>query len=157
MFHFSVRTYFMRTIIPQILLLLGISSLCGAVAGMVHPPRLKRDVAGAPVAVQQAHRVTLEEVLSWKQPVLWIDARGAYELYEHEHMPGALYLIDEGWEQLLPAVQEAYRPGMRVVVYCDGAGCYASDRVALRLRSELGWSDVYVLDGGWDAWQEHVR
>ena len=44
-------------------------------------------------------------------------------------------------------------PIRRVVVYCDGGGCEASRHVADRLRDKLGMKSVFVLKGGWPAWQ----
>jgi hypothetical protein len=38
------------------------------------------------------------------------------------------------------------------VVYCSSLSCNASREVARRLRREAQLPDVFVLEGGWEAW-----
>jgi rhodanese-related sulfurtransferase len=112
-----------------------------------HPrsPPWSRDQALVP-------EVAWATVHDWPGQVLFIDARSA-AAYERQHIPSALSLrTGEGWDSLFRTVVAAWRPGARVVVYCDDKGCEASQAVARRLRRELGVSDVYVLKGGWSAW-----
>jgi 3-mercaptopyruvate sulfurtransferase SseA len=146
----------LRTI-QHITILLAISSVCAAATTLIRPihapVRLETSPPLVLAKIQSSLHVSLKQVRQWDEPVLWIDARGSFELYEQDHIPGALYLVEEGWDHLLPYVTAAYQPTMRVVVYCDGSGCLASDRVAMRLRNQLGWEHVSVLGGGWDAWQ----
>ena len=97
--------------------------------------------------------VTWSQVAGGTEPVLWIDAR-AETAFASGHVPGALSLSEAEWEQGLPAVVKAWRPGVKVVVYCDDRGCEASQSVARRLRRELGLGDIFVLKGGWRAWLE---
>ena len=99
--------------------------------------------------------VTLAVVRHWPE-VLWVDARGA-AAYEREHVPGALNLSAGAWEQQVGNVVAAWKPELRVVVYCDGHLCQASREVAQRLRDELGLTEVHVLTGGWDTWTEAQR
>ena len=40
------------------------------------------------------------------------------------------------------------------VVYCSSLSCNASREVARRLRKEAQLSDVFVLEGGWEAWMK---
>jgi rhodanese-related sulfurtransferase len=93
----------------------------------------------------------LTTVLGWRGNVLWVDARSLEE-YEAEHVPGALLLNLESWDQLLPKFLDQWVPGKRVVVYCSAATCELSHEVAERLRKN-GISSVYVLKGGWEAWK----
>ncbi len=44
----------------------------------------------------------LPTVLAWGKDVLWVDARPAEE-YHLEHVPGAILLNLEGWDQLFPS------------------------------------------------------
>ena len=92
-------------------------------------------------------------VQDWRASVLFVDARSV-DAYRRQHIPGALSLGERGWEGLLQAVVAAWRPGGRVVAYCDDRGCDASQAIARRLRRELGVNDVFVLKGGWSAWLE---
>lgn len=84
--------------------------------------------------------------------VLWVDARRA-DAFAAGHIPGAVPLREDAWEDLLPGFIEAWRPGRHVVVYCDGGGCAAARSVADRLRREFALDDVVYLEGGWEAWQ----
>jgi rhodanese-related sulfurtransferase len=96
--------------------------------------------------------VTLAMVHEWGDHVLWVDAR-ARAKYEHEHIPGAVLLNEDEWNNLFGAFSDAWDPDKIVVVYCDGRTCDASHAVAERLRKELQNQNVYVLKGGWSAWQ----
>jgi rhodanese-related sulfurtransferase len=93
----------------------------------------------------------LSTVLAWRENVLWVDARPIEE-YELEHVPGALPLNLENWDQLFPKFLDQWVPGQRVVVYCSAATCELSHEVAERLRKN-SISPVSVLKGGWEAWR----
>jgi rhodanese-related sulfurtransferase len=93
----------------------------------------------------------LSTVLAWRENVLWVDARSMEE-YEAEHVPGALLLNLENWDQLFPKFLDQWVPGKRVVVYCSAATCELSREVAERLRKN-SISPVFVLKGGWEAWK----
>jgi rhodanese-related sulfurtransferase len=93
----------------------------------------------------------LQTVLAWGSDVLWIDARSSKE-YEAEHVPGAILLNLEDWEQLFPRFLDHWRPEEKVVVYCSSTACELSHEVAERLKTN-GISPVYVLKGGWEAWK----
>lgn len=81
---------------------------------------------------------------------LWIDARSA-SAYQEAHIPGALPLNLDAWDEQIEAVMLQWLPGVPVVVYCDSRACGASHDVAERLRTQYGFSDVRVLHGGWAA------
>lgn len=103
--------------------------------------------------------VTAEETQAWlaggnKRDVLWIDARPA-AAFERGHVPGAVLLNEDEWSARLPDALGRWNAGTRVVVYCDGGDCHASERVAARLR-DAGIAPVDVLRGGWPAWQQAV-
>ena len=95
--------------------------------------------------------VELQTVLAWGSEVLWVDARSSKE-YEAEHVPGAILLNLEDWEQLFPRFVDQWRPEQKVVVYCSSTACELSHEVAERLKAN-GISPVYVLKGGWEAWK----
>ena len=82
--------------------------------------------------------------------VLWIDAREPSE-YARAHLPGALNLSETAWEAALPDVIAAWLPEQRVVVYCGGASCRASQGTSRRLRRELGVAQIVILRDGWPA------
>jgi rhodanese-related sulfurtransferase len=93
----------------------------------------------------------LPTILAWGQNVLWVDARSADE-YANEHVPGAILLNLESWDQLFPMFLDRWSPEKKVVVYCSATTCELSREVAERLRKS-GISSVFVLHGGWEVWK----
>jgi len=87
----------------------------------------------------------------WRGTLVLVDARKAKD-YEREHIPEALWLNEAEWDRGFAAVVRRWRPGDRIVVYCDKDSCDSSQAVAQRLRREMGIEQVYVLKGGWTAW-----
>ncbi|MDD2764129.1 MAG: rhodanese-like domain-containing protein [Opitutaceae bacterium] len=102
------------------------------------------------IMIPEAAWSTIQE---WRDPVLLIDARSAAD-FSRDHIPGALPLSESQWEEQLPTVIQAWRPGARVVVYCANPGCGTSQSAGRRLRRELGSNTIFVLKGGWSAWLE---
>jgi rhodanese-related sulfurtransferase len=92
----------------------------------------------------------LETVLGWGKTVLWVDARSPRE-YDADHVPGAILLNLEDWDTLFPSFLEHWQPDEKVVVYCSSTACQLSHEVAQRLK-QTGIPQVFVLKGGWDAW-----
>jgi rhodanese-related sulfurtransferase len=101
--------------------------------------------------VAGSEMVTVAQARSWGDNAIWIDARPAEE-FEQKHVPGAVSLNEDRWNELLPQVLTAWSPEKRVVVYCSSESCGASREVARRLREEAGLKNVFVLEGGWEAW-----
>lgn len=95
--------------------------------------------------------VLLSEIGRWASPPLWVDARQRTD-YEKQHIPGAILLNEDAWNELVPGFLASWRPGMKVVVYCDSAKCDASKDVARRLERELNLPEIFVLKGGWSSW-----
>jgi rhodanese-related sulfurtransferase len=96
--------------------------------------------------------VRLATVLDWEES-LWLDARSRLE-FDQGHVPGALLLNEDDWEELFLDVVMSWSPDQRIVVYCGGSQCEASTRVAERLRADLGAAEVFVLKGGWTEWRK---
>ena len=128
--------------------LLLIALLPAVVAATLHPrkPAWSREQMAEP-------EITMAQVAHWEGRVLWVDARPEAE-YQRQHAPGAVWLAEERWEQQLPEFLRAWRPGLRVVVYCNDTGCALSQSVARRLRRETSIDGIFVLKGGWTAWRE---
>ncbi|PYK70292.1 MAG: hypothetical protein DME44_11890 [Verrucomicrobia bacterium] len=95
--------------------------------------------------------VTVEQARSWGDNVIWVDARPDNE-FERDHIPGAILLNEDSWNELLPQFLGQWSPEKRVVVYCSAQSCNASREVAKRLRDEAQLKNVFVLDGGWEGW-----
>lgn len=137
-----------RSLLRDAALLLLLALVPALLTGWLHP---KRPVwAWSKPVVEQ---VELDAIVRWTTPVIWVDAR-AVSAYEKQHIPGAVPLNETDWERLLPGFLEAWRPGVKVVIYCDTQACNASEEVARRLHRELNLEEVFVLKGGWATWQQ---
>lgn len=89
----------------------------------------------------------LDVALNAGEAVTVIDARSA-EAYGREHLPGAISLPHR---QMNEETTRNIRRDSLVVTYCDGIGCNASTKGALRML-ELGFC-VRELIGGLDWWK----
>jgi rhodanese-related sulfurtransferase len=133
-------------VIRQALFILLVALIPASLTAMFHPRR--------PPWTQEIlapGEEMLSTVLAWRENVLWVDARSTEE-YEADHVPGALHLNLENWDELFPKFLDQWVPGKRVVVYCSAATCELSREVAERLRKN-DISSVFVLKGGWETWK----
>ncbi len=89
----------------------------------------------------------LYEALERGEPIVVVDGRSA-EAYAHEHIPGAVSLPHR---EIGPESTESLDTSKRYVCYCDGIGCNASTKTAMKLL-ELGF-EVRELIGGLDWWK----
>ncbi len=83
---------------------------------------------------------------------LILDARPSV-FFEQGHVPGALNLARDDFAhdygRLSPVLKAAGdRP---IIVYCSGGECHDSRLVANALLT-LGFGNVSIFTGGWDAW-----
>lgn len=95
--------------------------------------------------------VTVDQARSWGDSATWVDARPSDE-FERDHVPGAILLNEDSWNELLPQFLAQWSPDKTVVVYCSAQSCNAAAEVARRLREEAGLTNVFVLQGGWEEW-----
>jgi len=101
--------------------------------------------------------VNVEQAQRWGDSVLWVDARPTEE-FDHDHIPGAILLNEDSWNELLPQFLGQWSPEKKVIVYCSAQSCNAAAEVARRLREEAQLKDnegkncVFVLEGGWEEW-----
>ena len=101
--------------------------------------------------IPASEMVTVEGARSWGSDAQWVDARPD-EDYARDHVPGALPLNEDRWNELLAQFLSAWSPEKKVVVYCSAQSCNAAREVAHRLRSEAQLKNVFVLEGGWEEW-----
>jgi len=107
-------------------------------------------------AISASELVTVDQARSWGDNVIWVDARPDNE-FERDHIPGAILLNEDRWNELLPQFLGQWSPEKQVVVYCSAQSCNASREVAKRLREEAQLKDVFVLGGGWEEWLNNKR
>ena len=107
-------------------------------------------------AIPPSELVTVDQARAWGENVTWVDARPDEE-FARDHVPGALSLNEDRWNELLPQFLAAWSPGKKVVVYCSAESCDLAREVTERLRKEAQLPDVFVLEGGWEAWVKKNR
>ena len=89
----------------------------------------------------------LYEALGNDEPIVVVDGRSA-DAYAHEHILGAVSLPHR---EISAKSTESLDRSKRYVCYCDGIGCNASTKTALKLL-KLGF-EVRELIGGLDWWK----
>ena len=89
----------------------------------------------------------VHEALGKGEPVVVVDGRSA-EAYAREHIPGAVNLPHR---EITAESTEHLDRSKLYVCYCDGIGCNASTKTALKLLT-LGFQ-VRELMGGLDWWK----
>jgi len=140
-----------KSLLRQSLLLIALAFLPGVGQALYYREKVSWQ---SPVAASEM--VSLEQAQSWGDGALWIDAR-PQEDFEREHVPGALLLNEDRWNELLPQMLATWSPEKRVVVYCSSESCGSSREIARRLREEARLPKVFVLGGGWEAWVKRKK
>jgi rhodanese-related sulfurtransferase len=142
----------MKAVVVQAVVLTALSGVAGLASYRWHPAapalylHLETRVAEGELTIAQV------QALEQSSGVLWVDARVRSE-YEKAHVPGAVLLNEQEWEQLMfESVEILSRNEKPIVIYCDAQRCDASHRLAEKLR-DLGQPEVHVLAGGWNAWK----
>ncbi len=111
-------------------------------------------VVAPPFKIAPAATVGLDQFRSAveRKSALILDARPSV-FFEQGHVPGALSLprddFARDYQHLSPSLKAA--TDKPIIVYCAGGECHDSRLVANALLS-LGFSNVSVFTGGWDAW-----
>ena len=141
----------MRGPVRQALLLLGLAFL----PAIVQAVYLRTTVSWNEPALAEGE-VRLTQARDWGDTVIWVDARPD-EQFQRDHIPLAVQLHEDRWDELLPQFLEKWSPDKRVVVYCSTLNCAASHEVARRLKEQAGLPNVFVLNGGWEAWLEAMK
>ena len=137
----------MRSSLIRQILILAALALAPGVGGAIY----FRQKISWQSSIPPSELVTVDQARTWAGNVIWVDARPDEE-FARDHVPGALSLNEDRWNELLPQFLAVWSPGKKVVVYCSSLSCNASREVARRLRKEAQLSNVFVLEGGWEAW-----
>jgi rhodanese-related sulfurtransferase len=110
-----------------------------------------RDKVSWQSPIPASESVTVAQARAWGANTVWLDARPDEE-FARDHVPGALSLNEDHWNELFPQFLATWSPEKKVVVYCSSQNCNASREVARKLRNEAQLKDVFVLQGGWEEW-----
>ena len=103
--------------------------------------------------IPDSELATVDQARAWGANAIWVDARPDEE-FARDHVPGALSLNEDRWNELIGPFLATWTPDRKVVVYCSSQGCNASREVAHRLRNQTQppIQNVFVLEGGWEEW-----
>ena len=101
--------------------------------------------------IPASEMITVTQARAWGGNAIWVDARPDEE-FARDHVPGALSLNEDRWNELLPQFLAAWSPEKKIVIYCSSQSCNASREVAHRLRNEAQLPNVFVLKCGWEEW-----
>jgi len=140
-----------KSLLRQTLLLLGLALLPGIGQAFYY-----RDKVSWQAPIAASDMVSVVRAREWAGNVIWVDARPKEE-FEREHVPNAVLLNEDLWNELLPQMLATWSPEKRVIVYCSSESCGASREVARRLREEAQLKNVFVLEGGWEAWRAGAK
>ena len=105
------------------------------------------------IADSPSEMATVDQARAWGETTIWVDARPDEE-FARDHVPGALSLNEDRWNELIGPFLATWTPDKKVIVYCSSQSCNASREVARRLRNQTQppIQNVFVLEGGWEEW-----
>jgi rhodanese-related sulfurtransferase len=135
-----------RTLLRQALIVVALALVPGIGQALYF-----RDKVSWRSSIPSSEMVTVQQARAWGESAIWVDARPDEE-FARDHVPGAFSLSEDRWNALLPQFLAAWSPEKKVVVYCSAESCNAAREVARRLRKEAQLPNVFVLEGGWEAW-----
>ena len=141
----------MRAIARQVAAL-----LCLALLPAIAQALYLRNKVSWQTPIAASEMINVRDALALGERAMWVDARPDAE-FEAEHVPGAVQLNEDRFNEVLPQVLQVWSPEKKLVVYCSSQACGASREVARRLRKEAGLTNVFVLEGGWEAWLAQKR
>ncbi len=98
--------------------------------------------------------ITLTQAMTYFQThnTIFLDARLEGD-YKAGHIPKALNLPFEEFEQYYPETEPLLSRGENIITYCDGTECEASLFLA-RILKERGFKNLKIFFGGWTEWNK---
>ncbi|MCB1275656.1 rhodanese-like domain-containing protein [Prosthecobacter sp.] len=145
----------MRSAIRQAAVLIFLAATAACATYAWHPRAPALYLVQEPLRDDEVSMQVIEE--RWQGRVLWIDAR-IQEQYDAEHVPGALLLNEQHFEEQLFSYLDILQANSKpIILYCNAAKCDASRKILERLKQTLPIENAFVLKGGWNAWKEAQR
>jgi rhodanese-related sulfurtransferase len=115
---------------------------------MKHTPRFLRIVDAARARIRELGIAQVKQMIDAGERFELVDVREESE-WANGHLPGAQHLskgiIERDIETRYPDL------GTKLVLYCGGG--FRSALAADNLR-QMGYENVYSMDGGWRQWTE---
>lgn len=101
--------------------------------------------------------VTVQD--DWQGDVLWIDARGRKP--GKELVDGALEIsethLTEDLGKTAQLIFKANNESQKVVIFCETDACGSSKYVRGKILENMLHQEVYILHGGWKAYQAGMK
>jgi len=72
-------------------------------------------------AIAPSEMVTVEQARGWGDSAIWVDARPDDE-FANDHVPGAISLNEDRWNELLPQFLAVWVPGKKIASTATPAG-----------------------------------
>jgi rhodanese-related sulfurtransferase len=140
--------------LPRQALILAALSLLPGVGQAIY----FRDKISWQSSIPPSEMVSVDQAREWGDATIWIDARPD-DQFARDHVPGAILLNEDRWNELFPQFSAAWSPEKKVIVYCSAQSCDLAREVAERLRktTQPPMENVFVLEGGWEAWLKRNR
>ena len=98
--------------------------------------------------------ISLGQAMTYFQThnTIFLDARLEPD-YEAGHIPRALNLPFEEFEQYYPKIEPLLSRDKNIITYCDGTECEAS-LFLVRLLKTKGFENLKIFFGGWTEWNK---
>ena len=81
---------------------------------------------------------------------IFVDARSPAQ-YKNGHIKGALNIPFQRLDEYYEVIDERIPSNKMIITYCEGGECELSTMLARELL-QMGYSNIWVLDGGWSQW-----
>jgi rhodanese-related sulfurtransferase len=158
----------LKKIIPEILFIVGLSVILGAVVNFSFLRRFaagefrqgfidEREYAGIRFITLAEAEDLFAQKMQTGQGAVFIDSRSRPE-YTAGHIPGALNLPAgelKNARKTPPggslSTALSFPEDQVLVVYCEGGDCQTSVSLA-KLIHERGYTDIRIITGGWAEW-----
>lgn len=138
--------------IREAIILMTISLLGAAGTHLFHPRAPAWYLVEAPLAEDEVSMAVIAE--KWHGDVFWIDARIS-EHFDKAHVPGAISLNEQNFDSaLFDHIETLQDLKKAVVIYCGTEKCQASRKIKTELLKRMPLENVFILKGGWQAWQQ---
>src|SRR5258708_301885 len=112
----------MKRVLIEAVILLLLAAIPAAGSAFYHADKIKWSEQ-----TLAKGEVFLSTISSW-QDVLWVDARSRAD-YEKDHIPGAVLLNEDEWDEQFPALLAVLKSQRPIVFYFGSESCQLSSEV----------------------------
>ena len=113
----------------------------------ISSPWLLPKPLGLPEGINWITKKELQDIENY----ILIDSRSKEE-YAEAHIPGAILINEMDYNSGFNRLLDKWEPEAKLIVYCSSKSCGSSETIGFRLRSDLAINNIYLLEGGWEAW-----